>query len=194
MDGGQGLEEDEAAPPEYLFNIRVREGIPALLVLDHAKEEQTRLQVEGSAMITWVDTQLKNIQTTLEACTSLCLVCYSLCITDLYFLSDVPFHQQLKLHEKGLIQLGQQWRNETEAFLEVTSWPKALGLKAASQLDDDDDDDDDDSIFNLDGFDSPDSVLEVDDHHVSFLEEQETADHDEVERIVALVDQTELRA
>ena len=190
---GQGLEEDEAAPPEYLSNARVREGIPALLVLDHAKEEEVRLQAEGSAMITWVDMQLKKTQMALRACAGLRFICcFSiLCIADLYSLSDVPFRQQLELHEKCLVQLGQQWRNETETFLEVASWPKALGLKRASQCDDSDDDDD--SISDLDDFGPvPDSVLQVDDRHVSFLEEEEAADADEVERIVTLVDQTEL--
>jgi hypothetical protein len=115
-----------------------------------------------------------------------------LCIADLYSLSDVPFHQQLELHERHLIQLGQQWRNETEAFLEAASWPKALGLKKAPQHDDDDDSDSE-SIADLDDFGPvPDSILQVDDRHVSFLEEEEAAEDDEVERIVALVDQTEL--
>jgi len=40
----------------------------------------------------------------------------------------------------------------------------------------------------------PDPVLEVDDRHVSFLEGEDAADDDEVERIVALVDQTECAA
>ena len=119
------------------------------------------------------------------------LLLLSLHVTDLYPLSDVPFRRQLELHEKYLVQLGQQWRNETEAFLEAASWPKALGLKGVSQCDDDDDDDS--SISNLDDFGPvPDSVLEVDDRHVSFLEEEEGVDDDEVERIVTMVDQAEL--
>ena len=73
---GQGLEDDEAAPPEYLSNTGIREGIPALLVLDRAKEEQIRLQAEGSAMITWVDTQLKKTQMALGACTGSRFICY----------------------------------------------------------------------------------------------------------------------
>ena len=45
-------------------------------------------------------------------------------------------------------------------------------------------DDDDSDLDDL----GPDPVFEVDDRHVSFLEEEDTADGDEVERIVALVD------
>jgi len=191
---GQGLE-DEAVPPEYLSNAKVREAIPATLVLDRAKEEKVRLHTEGSAMITWVDTQLKKTQMALRACTGLHFIgCFSiLCIADLYSLSDMTFHQQLELHERHLVQLGQQWWNEMETFLEDASWPKALGLKKASQCDDDDDNDDGESISDLDDFGPvPNSVLQVDDRHVSFLEEEEAADDNEVERIVALVDQTEL--
>jgi hypothetical protein len=65
---GQGLE-DHAAPPQYLFNPKVREGISALLALERAKEEEVCLQAEGSAMVTWVDTQLKKTQMALGACT-----------------------------------------------------------------------------------------------------------------------------
>jgi len=76
---GQGLEEDEAAPPVYLSNAGVREGIPALLALDRAKEEEVRLQAEGSAMITWVDMQLKKTQMAHGACTgSYFIFCFSI--------------------------------------------------------------------------------------------------------------------
>lgn len=74
---GQGFGEDEAAL-EYLFNASVREGIPAVLILNQAKEEGVRLKVEGSAMITWVDMQLKKTQAALAACTSLSpIYCFS---------------------------------------------------------------------------------------------------------------------
>jgi hypothetical protein len=90
-----------------------------------------------------------------------------------------------------LIRLGQQWRNQTEPFLEAASWPDSLGLEGPSEIDDEDED----PTSGLDGFGpEPDSVLEVDDRHASFLEEEDTADDDEVERIVALVDQTECAA
>ena len=72
---GQGLGEEEVGPPEYLCNDAVREGIPAVLVLDRAKEEEVRLQAEGSAMIAWVDTQLKKVQVALGACAGQCFIC-----------------------------------------------------------------------------------------------------------------------
>lgn len=65
---GEGLE-DEEKPPEYLSNPKVREGVSAMLVLRRAKEEESRLQAEGTAMVTWVDMQLKKTQMALEACT-----------------------------------------------------------------------------------------------------------------------------
>ena len=96
---------------------------------------------------------------------------------------DASFHHQLELREKHLLQLGQQWKNETEPFLEAASWPKQLHLKTASKLDDEDVESDSDDFGPV-----PDSVFEVDDRHVSFLEEEGQVDEDEVERMVALVD------
>ena len=78
---GQGLEgEGDPNPPAYLCNPKVREGINAMLTLDHAKEEEVRLQAEGSAMVTWLDTQLKKTQMALGACTGSHSICYIPCL------------------------------------------------------------------------------------------------------------------
>jgi hypothetical protein len=187
---GQGLEgESQTDPPEYLCNPKVREGINGMLALNRAKEEEERLQAEGSAMVTWLDTQLKKTQMALGACTGSHFICHIFCfhITDVRCLLDAPLHHQLELHEVHLIQLGRQWRNEMEASLNVAVWPKALRLEKAkaSQVNDEASDSDDD-LGPV-----PDSVLEVDDRHVFFLEEGDAADKDEVERMISLVDQTE---
>lgn len=73
-----------------------------------------------------------------------------------------------------------------EVSLNVAVWPKALRLEKAkaSQVNDEASDSDDD-LGPI-----PDSVLEVDDWHAFFLEEEDAADDDEVERIISLVDQT----
>jgi len=138
---GQGLEgDDEADPPAYLCNPKVREGINAMLMLDRAKEEEVRLQAEGSAMVTWLDMELKKTQMALGACTGSHFICHisHLHITDAHCLLDAPLHHQLELHEKHLIQLGRQWQNEMEARLDVAVWPKALKLEKAkaSQVND----------------------------------------------------------
>ena len=73
---GQGLEgEGDPNPPAYLCNPKAREGINAMLMLDCAKEEEC-LQAEGSAMVTWLDMQLKKTQMALRACTGLHFICH----------------------------------------------------------------------------------------------------------------------
>jgi hypothetical protein len=46
----QGLDDGSAQPAAYLHDDRVREGVSALLVLDHAEEEEHWLSVEATTM------------------------------------------------------------------------------------------------------------------------------------------------
>lgn len=77
----QGLEEGDTAPPAYLSDPGVREGISAMLVLDRAEEEEHRLTAEASAMIQWLSSQLMKTKQVLQSCNGgvfyLCFVAHN---------------------------------------------------------------------------------------------------------------------
>jgi hypothetical protein len=87
-----------------------------------------------------------------------------------------------------MISLGQLWQKDTKGWLSSSTWPEEL----ASHPQDPHWDEADESTLDLEDFSpTPDTVFELDDRHVTFLEEQEKVEEGEVERIVSLVDQVD---
>jgi hypothetical protein len=76
-------------------------------------------------------------------------------------------------------------------FLSLAHWPKELPLQAPpGHLDEEAEADN--IMVDLDDFGpSPETVLQLDDRHVSFLEEPDRAEEGEVERLLSLVDQAD---
>ena len=86
------------------------------------------------------------------------------------------------------------------SLLPSASWPNDLVLQLPLiSLDDEmlislDDEAVDDMVDLGDFGPSPDTVLQLDDRHVSFLEEQDKVEESEVERLLSLVDQVNPQA
>jgi len=98
-------------------------------------------------------------------------------------LSDEPLLHQLKQHHKLLTLIANQWRWDTSGFLPLSHWPNVEG-GPLSYLDDEDPDE----FLELGDFNPlPDTVLQLDDQHVMFLEQQDKEEEGEVERLVSLV-------
>ena len=74
-------QEGDTAPPAYLSDPGVREGISTMLVLDCAEEEEHRLTAEASAMIQWLSSQLMKTKQVLQSCNGgvfhLCFVAHN---------------------------------------------------------------------------------------------------------------------
>lgn len=63
-------------------------------------------------------------------------------------------------------------------------WPNVIGCEPVPNLNEEEDDD----FVELGDFSPlPDTVLQLDDQHVMFLEEQDKEEEDEVQRLVSLV-------
>jgi hypothetical protein len=90
------------------------------------------------------------------------------------------------VYQTYIISLGCQWKKDTREFIATSLWPTAIvsdpsPSDVVSETDND--------SLDLDDFSPlPESMLELDDRHVAFLEGQDTVERDEVERILSLAD------
>jgi hypothetical protein len=80
--------------------------------------------------------------------------------------------------------IANQWRWDTSNFLPFSHWPNGIEGEPVSHLDEEDDN----TFVELGDYSPlPDTVFQLDDQHVMFLEEQEKEEEGEVERLVTLV-------
>ena len=103
--------------------------------------------------------------------------------------TDVPLKHQLQTHRQSLLALASTWHSHVWDFSPAADWPVVL-CHGVLPLDTSADVDDPDEWIDLDDFGPlPDDILELDDQHAAFLEEDpHQAEADEVERLVTRIE------